>query len=91
MKVNAIKFIATLFLFFVSTTPFAGDSIGPGLAIPAGHGIWSDNGCFMLAMLHDGNLVLYRQSDKKPIWASQTQGTGSSIVIMQNDGNLQKW
>jgi hypothetical protein len=37
-------------------------------------------------MQGDGNLVLYRNSDGKPLWATGT--TGGSRAIMQGDGNL---
>lgn len=35
----------------------------------------------------DGNLVVYR-SDGLPLWASNTDGNGASVLILQNDGNL---
>jgi hypothetical protein len=43
---------------------------------------------FSLKMQNDGNLVLYRNSDAYPLWASGTNGSGAVKVIMQSDGNL---
>lgn len=36
----------------------------------------------------DGNLVLYRLSDHKPLWNSNTPGRVVTRVILQTDGNL---
>ena len=39
-------------------------------------------------MQADGNLVLYRRSDMRVLWNSETQGRGGDRVVMQGDGNL---
>ena len=39
-----------------------------------------------LAMLADGNLVLYR--DTTPLWQTATHGRGPGRLVMQDDGNL---
>jgi hypothetical protein len=39
-------------------------------------------------MQDDGNLVLYRQTDGEPLWASNTLGQPATHAIMQPDGNL---
>jgi hypothetical protein len=36
----------------------------------------------------DGNLVVYRNSDGRALWASGTNGRSAGICIMQGDGNL---
>ena len=36
----------------------------------------------------DGNLVLYRTSDSKPMWASGTYGNPGAILSTQPDGNI---
>lgn len=50
--------------------------------------VTSGNGRLRLIMQGDGNLVLYRTDDGKPLWASNTAGTPASYAIMQGDGNL---
>ena len=54
--------------------------IGAALNSPLGH--------FRLIMQSDGNLVLYRLSDYKPIWSSNTANSGASRALMQYDGNF---
>lgn len=41
-----------------------------------------------LDMQHDGNLVIYRNSDRAALWASNTVGRGGTYARMQTDGNL---
>lgn len=41
-----------------------------------------------LAMQADGNLVLYRNSDRVALWASHTNGKGGTYARFQTDGNL---
>jgi hypothetical protein len=42
---------------------------------------------FRLTMQIDGNLVLYRQSDRKALWASNT-ASPVKFCLFQSDGNL---
>lgn len=48
----------------------------------------STDGRYQFILQDDGNLVLYRLSDHKALWASGTNGKAVSKVIMQQDGNL---
>jgi hypothetical protein len=48
----------------------------------------SNNGQYQLVLQTDGNLVLYRLSDKHPLWASGTKGKASTTATMQADGNF---
>ena len=48
----------------------------------------SGDGRHQLILQGDGNLVLYRLSDHKAIWASGTNGQAASKAIMQQDGNF---
>jgi hypothetical protein len=50
--------------------------------------ITSNNRQFQVVMQNDGNLVLYRNRDGRPLWASGTNGVAVDFCIMQNDGNL---
>ena len=48
----------------------------------------SGDGRHQFILQDDGNLVLYRLSDHKALWASGTNGKAVSKAIMQQDGNL---
>lgn len=56
--------------------------------LDAGQQLWSPNSEYMLEMQSDGNLVLYRMSDSKPLWSTGTQKKGGKRIGMQDDGNL---
>ena len=43
---------------------------------------------FCFCFQHDGNLVLYRNSDNHPLWATATHASGAIKAVMQADGNL---
>jgi hypothetical protein len=63
-------------------------SLYHGQSMPVGSKRWSPNGRFFLAMQGDGNLVVYRISDNRAIWASNTMGSGAVKALMQYDGNF---
>lgn len=48
----------------------------------------SPDGKHQFILQDDGNLVLYRLSDHKALWASNTNGKAVSKAIMQQDGNF---
>ena len=62
--------------------------------IGMGSKLTSPSGRFHLDMQYDGNLVLYRTDDNKPIWHSDTwardqYGNGGGLyAILQKDGNF---
>ena len=60
----------------------AGQQLAPGESIA------SEGGAYRLVYQSDGNLVLYDERSRLPVWASQTGGTRPGRVVMQNDGNL---
>ena len=59
-----------------------------GYEIGFGAGIYSQNNRFRLIMQDDGNLVLYKIPENRPIWASNTNGQGGVRAVMQYDGNF---
>jgi hypothetical protein len=65
-----------------------GNHLNPGQTLAAGDWLQSANGQFRFVMQFDGNLVLYRTRDNRPLWASGTYGIPVSNAIMQGDGNL---
>jgi hypothetical protein len=65
-----------------------GDDMQPGEVLNVGQAIRSADGRYTFVYQSDGNLVLYRNVDGKPLWASNTWGRPSGVCIMQRDGNL---
>jgi pimeloyl-ACP methyl ester carboxylesterase len=63
------------------------DELGPGESLRPGEGRTSSNGEYTLWYQGDGNLVLYRNSDGRPLWATATPGPAGEAA-MQGDGNL---
>jgi hypothetical protein len=64
------------------------DRLNPGQSLATNATITSADGRFRLIMQTDGNLVVYRNSDNHPLWATGTQGTDVHRADMQSDGNL---
>ena len=60
----------------------------PGEVLSPGQSIRSANGQYTFVYQGDGNLVLYRNRDGRPLWASNTAGRPTGVGIMQGDGNL---
>jgi hypothetical protein len=65
-----------------------GDRLYAGRSLPAGDWLQSRNGRFVFVMQHDGNLVLYRTRDNRPLWSSGTYDRAVMLTILQTDGNL---
>jgi hypothetical protein len=64
-----------------------GDHMQPGEVLNPGQSISSANGQYSFIYQSDGNLVLYRESDRHPLWTPNTDGR-VGVCIMQDDGNL---
>jgi hypothetical protein len=67
---------------------FKGNFLGVNQFLLKEDYLLSPDGRHMFILQDDGNLVLYRLSDHKALWASNTAGKAASKVIMQGDGNL---
>jgi hypothetical protein len=65
-----------------------GSALRQGYQLGIGAELKSPLGRFRLIMQSDGNLVLYRVSDYRAIWSSNTANTGAYRAIMQYDGNF---
>lgn len=50
--------------------------------------ITSENGRFRLIYQLDGNLVLYDDQNKIPLWDSKSTGSSPGVAVLQDDGNL---
>jgi hypothetical protein len=59
--------------------------LGPGESLRPGMSLFSTNRLYELRMQGDGNLVLYRTSDWKPLWWSRTEGRIVAALTMQLD------
>jgi Ig-like domain from next to BRCA1 gene len=64
------------------------DRLAPGRRLTTGEELTSTNGRVRLVLQGDGNLVLYRTDDGRPLWASETWRQPVRYAIMQPDGNL---
>ena len=64
------------------------DRLNQGDQLFHNQSITSGDGRFRLTMQSDGNLVVYRNSDGRPLWASNTAQTDVTRAIMQGDGNF---
>jgi hypothetical protein len=71
------------------TEPVAqGDDMQPGEVLNPGQSISSANGQYTLIYQDDGNLILYRNHDRVPLWTSGTWDKPKEVCVMQSDGNL---
>jgi hypothetical protein len=62
------------------------DRLSSGQRISGGEALTSPNGRYKVAMETDGNLVMYDVD--KPVWGSNTAGSGANIAEMRDDGDL---
>ena len=70
-------------------TDASGAVMGPGQVLRAGNSLTSPGGKYTLTYQTDCNLVLYRNSDRHAVWASDTYAwQPPGAVVMQTDGNL---
>ena len=71
------------------TGPIAkGNDMQPGEVLNPNQSISSANGQYTFVYQADGNLVLYRNKDGKPLWASNTARMPAGGGIMQSNGDL---
>lgn len=74
---------------FIMGPVYAQDILNPDETLNPGESLSSANGCYLLELQTDGNLVLYKTRPKmKALWSSKTDGKPASFAIMQSDGNL---
>lgn len=64
------------------------DTMYSGQTLRVDEEIESANQCFRLILQRDGNLVIYRNRDNHPTWATNTMHSGTVRAIMQHDGNF---
>ena len=71
-----------------ASAPTTSDTLQPNQRLAAGQTLVSTNRRFRLIYQNDGNLVLYDDSDRAALWATNTGGTTTGQVLLQGDGNL---
>lgn len=87
------KFASTFLAFSMSISAYAtsflqGNTLHSNQAMERDSAMFSNNGCFMLIMQNDGNLVIYKTRTGQPIWATGTHGIAVERAVMQGDGNF---
>lgn len=65
-----------------------GDKLMPGQSLMPGQRLVSPAGVCYMEYQHDGNLVVHNTEEKRPVWASGTEGTSPGSAQMQTDGNF---
>jgi len=73
---------------FSSGPSAKGSVMSPGQILQGDESISSPSGRYTFTYQADGNCVLYRNTDHRALWASDTYKTPEGITIMQADGNL---
>ncbi|WP_186645600.1 lectin [Fluviispira vulneris] len=88
MFYKSIFALVLSFSALFASTASAVDTLVSGQTLYVGNRLDSANRCFRLVMQADDNLVIYRNSNNHPTWASGTNNTGSYRAAMQGDGNF---
>lgn len=79
LAAGLLQMVALCLLLAVSQSALAQSAlkqIPEGTTLWAGQSIYSNNLQYRLTMQGDGNLVFYRVADSRPLWNSQTAGSG---------------
>jgi hypothetical protein len=71
-----------------AAAPTTSDTLQANGRLLAGGSLTSTNRRYRLTYQNDGNLVLYDDSDRVALWASNTGDTSTGQVLLQGDGNL---
>lgn len=96
VKIN-FKFVSlflVLTLLFSAVPVFAkdknhGEQVFTNTEFQSGDYLKSQNGKYMAVFQGDGNLVVYRTSDMKPLWSTKTNNVGhGATCFFQGDSNL---
>ena len=73
---------------FLSAAGFCADTLSANQSLQRGQSLVSGNGAYTAIYQNDGNFVVYRNSDSKALWATNTTNQASDKLIMQQVGNL---
>lgn len=81
-----LHMLALCLLLTVSQSALAQSAlkqIPEGTTLWVGQSIYSNNLQYRLTMQGDGNLVFYRVADARPLWNSQTHGSGAYKTVFE--------
>jgi hypothetical protein len=65
-----------------------GDSINAGTELRANDSLLSPNKRYLSIFQQDGNFVVYRTSDMRGLWTTNTEHRGANLCAFQSDGTL---
>jgi hypothetical protein len=68
--------------------PVLADRLNAGSQMRPGDALTSGNRRYRLVFQDDGNLVLYDEVERAPLWATDTGGASGGFASMQGDGNF---
>lgn len=89
VAVGAVALVVVIVMYLREQKKAGREMLRIGQKLSAGQALRSPSDRFRLKMHEDGNLVIYLAERAQPIWATDTNGTGSqNYLIMQKDGNL---
>jgi prophage tail gpP-like protein len=71
-----------------TTSTQSGSTLNPNETLQRGKSLLSKNLCYKLQLQDDGNLVLTKTRNNRPLWASGTNKKSAQKTTMQADGNL---
>jgi hypothetical protein len=85
--IAAILMAAGAAISFGASAAIYSTTLSANQGLRGGDELVSANGRFSLTLQSgDGNLVVYRKSDMKPMWASYKMG--GTLAVVQGDGNF---
>lgn len=85
--IAALLILSTTFISIGASAAFFYVNIPTGQGLRGGDELLSSNGKYSLTLQPgDGNLVVYRRYDMKPLWASHA--FGGQVAVVQSDGNF---
>jgi len=89
VAVNVVTLAVVIVMYIREQKKVGREMLRIGQKLSVGQALRSPSGRFRLKMQEDGNLVIYLAERAQPMWATNTNGTGSqNYLIMQKDGNL---
>lgn len=89
-KMKAVPILLSMLVacsVVAGSTAFGDHILHPGSSLEPGRYLRSRNGLYDFMFQRDGNLVVYRRSDKHVVWSSGTAGKVARELVMHEDGN----
>lgn len=77
-----MKFLI-IFATLIALCSGLGARVYKGQCIFRSDTVYSERRCFRLVVQSDGNMVIYRMTDSRAVWATGTKGKGGYKACMQ--------